>query len=180
MAVGEHLGRLSRLDEVLDLWNVWWANRQIVQPESFWRRRIYERVGDFRTDLYIVFDYEYWCRMLSAGAVFQSMDKGVACFRMQPAQKTSDTSRTAEEEVDVIKSWLWNKKVPLPAARRKELQGQWLYHKVFLSTVENSVKRGESKFRRWARLVRVCARHPQVLAAPSFRHRLRSVFGVSL
>jgi len=176
--IGDHLGCLSRLDEVLDLWDVWWRNRQIVQPESFWRRRIYEKVGDFRTDLHIVFDYEYWCRMLLAGAVFRPMDQGVACFRMQPTQKTSNTFRAADEHLAVVKPWLWNKKVPLTAERRRELQAQWLYHKLFLPTVEYSVKHHESKLLRWIRLAGICVLHPQILAAPGFRDRSRIVTGV--
>jgi glycosyltransferase involved in cell wall biosynthesis len=177
--IGDHLGRLSRLDEVLDLWEVWWRKRQIVQPESFWRRRIYEKVGDFRTDLHIVFDYEYWCRMFMAGAVFRGMNKAVACFRFQPAQKTSDSSRTADEELAVIKPLLWDKGVPLTAKRRRELQAQWLYHKALRPVLESSLQRNESKFRRWARVIAVCIRHPQIPSAPMFRQRLRSVFGVS-
>jgi glycosyltransferase involved in cell wall biosynthesis len=176
--VGEHFGRLSRLDEVLDLWNVWWAKRQIIQPESFWRRRIYERIGEFRTDFYIVFDYEYWCRMLMAKAVFQGLNKATACFRFQPAQKTSNTSKAAAEHLAAIKPWLWDKKVPLAAKRRRELQSQWLYHKLFLPTVEYSVKHHESKLLRWIRLAGICVLHPQILAAPGFRDRSRIVTGV--
>jgi len=176
--IGDHLGRLSSLDELLDLWDIWWCKRQIVQPESFWRRRIYETVGDFRTDLHIAFDYEYWCRMLTAGAVFQELNYATACFRFQPMQKTSNATRTAGEELAVVERWLWDKNVPLAAKRRRELQAQWFYHNCFLSTVENSMQRDESKLRRWTRVVFVCARHPQILAAPPFRTRLRTVMGL--
>jgi len=177
--IREHFGRLSHLDEVLDLWDVWWAKRQIVQPESFWRRRVYEEIGGFREDLYIVFDYEYWCRMLLNGAVFQRIDAELACFRRQPVQKTSNSERVANEEREVIRPWLWNKKVPLSPPRRLQLQGQWLYAKLFLPLIAESQQRGESKVRRWIRIAELCARHPQILTAPGLRRRLRSVIGVS-
>jgi glycosyltransferase involved in cell wall biosynthesis len=176
--IGEQFGRLSRLDEVLDLWKVWWAKRQIVQPESFWRRRIYERVGDFREDLYIVFDYEYWCRMLIHRAVFQPVDAELACFRIQPIQKTSNSKRGADEELDVIRPWLWDKNIRLPFRRRIELQGQWLYSKEFLPMVAYSTQQQESKLVRWIRAASLCARHPQILVAPDFRRRLRNVMEV--
>jgi len=40
------------------------------------------------------------------------------------------------------------------------------------------MQRDESKLRRWTRVVFVCARHPQILAAPPFRTRLRTVMGL--
>ena len=54
--IGEQFGDITRLDEALDLWNVWWGKRCFAQPEIFWRRRIWEKIGDFRTDLDIAFD----------------------------------------------------------------------------------------------------------------------------
>jgi len=173
--IGEQFGRLSRLDEVLDLWRVWWAERQIVQPESFWHRRIYEKVGDLRTDLYIVFDYEYWCRMLLKGAVFQRVDAELACFRRQPIQKTSNAERVADEEMEVIRPWLWDKKVPLSLRRRTELQGQWLYSKRFLPLIAESQRGNLSKLRRWIRIALLCICQPKILFSPSFRHRVRSI-----
>ena len=92
--LGERFGDITRLDEVLDLWNVWWNGRNYVQPETFWRRRIWERVGDFRTDLYSVFDYEYWCRMLLVGAVVRPVDaEAVSGIRKHVAVALSMRSR---------------------------------------------------------------------------------------
>src|SRR5262249_46729813 len=139
--VGEQFGDISRLDEALDLWNVWWNKRQFVQPETFWRRRIWERVGDFRTDLYIVFDYEYWCRMLLAGAVVHRVDAELSCFRFQPVQKTANRKRTTDEELAVIEKWLWDPDIPLTWSQRRRLQAHWVYDCVFRKTADESLRR---------------------------------------
>ena len=35
----------------------------VSQPSTFWKRSVYERHGEFRTDLHLVMDYEFWCRI---------------------------------------------------------------------------------------------------------------------
>src|SRR5262249_28000434 len=65
--IGEQRGSISRYEEILDLWDVWWNGRNFVQPEVFWTRRIGEKIGPFREDLFWVMDYEYWLRILRAG-----------------------------------------------------------------------------------------------------------------
>ena len=42
---GHHAGNICSLAEIIDIYNVWWAERQWVQPEVFWRRSLWERVG---------------------------------------------------------------------------------------------------------------------------------------
>ena len=170
--IGGHLGDITRLDEVLDLWDVWWAKRQFVQPETFWRRRMYEKVGDFRNDLHIVFDYEYWVRALAAGAVIRPLDYETAAFRFQPGQKTSNSDRVVKEELRVVNEWIWDPRVPIPPARRKELQGKWIYDAVFRPLADRSVEQGEGKLRRWGKLVRLCLQYPQLFRVKGFRNRL--------
>jgi glycosyltransferase involved in cell wall biosynthesis len=170
--VGEQFGDITRLSEVLDLWNVWWNKRQFVQPETFWRRRIWEKVGDFRTDLYIVFDYEYWCRMLLAGAVIRRVDAELACFRFQPLQKTVNAKRTADEELAVIEKWLWDPEVPLTRSERRRLQAHWLYDCVFRRTADESLARGHATIYRWLQLSRIVVRYPQLCSVPGFRARI--------
>jgi glycosyltransferase involved in cell wall biosynthesis len=172
--VGEQFGDITRLSEVLDLWNVWWKKRQFVQPETFWRRRIWEKVGDFRTDLYIVFDWEYWCRMLLAGAVVRRVDAEFACFRFQPSQKTEDAKRVADEELAVVEKWLWDPNIPLEPDKRRVLQGHWLFDCKFRKVADASVIQGQSSLIRWFRLMRIAIRFRALWAVPGFRSR---VFG---
>jgi glycosyltransferase involved in cell wall biosynthesis len=167
----QHFGDITRLDEILDLWNVWWNDRYIVQPETFWRRRIWEKVGDFRTDLHTVFDWEYWCRMFLAGAVVRRVDAEFACFRSQPLQKTRDGKRTIDEQLAVVKEWLWNPNIPLAPDKRRQLQGNWLYDCEFRKVADASVKRGQYELVRWFQLMRVAIRYPELWAVPAFRNR---------
>jgi glycosyltransferase involved in cell wall biosynthesis len=173
--IGRHFGAITRLDEVLDLWGVWWANRQFVQPETFWRRRMYETVGEFRNDLYIVFDYEYWVRALAAGAVIRPLDFETAAFRFQPAQKTSQGARVAQEELRVVNEWIWDPRVPLSNGSRARLQGKWLYDAVFRRVADRAVADGESRLRRWVSLAGLTLRFPQILYARPFWERLRTM-----
>jgi len=170
--VGEQFGSITRLDEILDLWNVWWNKLQFVQPETFWRRRVWEKVGDFRTDLYIVFDYEYWCRMFLAGAVAQRVDAEFACFRFQPAQKTKNAQRTADEELAVVQKWLWDSRIPLSRDKRRLLQGSWLYDCRFRKAADASVARQRPRIQRWLQLLAIAVRYPQLWLVPDFRSRV--------
>jgi glycosyltransferase involved in cell wall biosynthesis len=54
MKVGERTGSITRYDEILDLWDVWWNRRNFVQPEVFWTKRIGDKIGPFREDLFWV------------------------------------------------------------------------------------------------------------------------------
>jgi glycosyltransferase involved in cell wall biosynthesis len=170
--LGEQFGDVTRLDEALDLWNVWWKKRQFVQPETFWRRQIWEKAGDFRTDLHIVFDWEYWCRMLLAGAVVRRVDAEFACFRFQASQKTGDAKRVADEELAVVKKWLWDTNIPLAWHKRRLLQGHWLYDCKFRKAADTSVARGQSPLIRWFQLMGIAMHYRQLWAVPSFRSRI--------
>ncbi|MEB3211902.1 MAG: glycosyltransferase family 2 protein, partial [Leptolyngbyaceae bacterium] len=50
--VGEQFGNIQTFEEIIDLWGVWWNKRQFVQPEVFWSRRIFEKIGLFNESLY--------------------------------------------------------------------------------------------------------------------------------
>jgi len=65
---GSHTGRINSLREMLDIYNVWWNRRQWVQPEVFYRRSLWERVGGFDTQYHLAFDYDFWVRCFLAGA----------------------------------------------------------------------------------------------------------------
>ncbi len=172
----EHFGDISRLDEMLDFWGVWRANREIVQPEAFWRRSIAEKIGPFHPVAGSSFVYEYWCRLLIAGAVFRRLDQPLACFRFHPAQRSqTEPDRAPEEYLDLAARWLWDKSVPLPARRRHELQGEWLYSRKYGPAVLAAGRRGDPRWKRWAGSLALCARHPQILSSRAFRERYRNL-----
>src|SRR5262245_9613026 len=114
--IGERFGSIASFAEILDLWDVWWQKRNFVQPEVFWTKRITDKVGLFREDLYWVMDYEYWARILRAGGRVGRLDAELACFRFHPEQKSTRPERTSEELLNVVQAWIWDKGSPLSAA----------------------------------------------------------------
>ena len=86
---GHHRGDISSVGDILDIYNVWWANRQWVQPEVFWRRSLWDPVGDFSCDYDLAFDYDYWVRCFLAGVRVKRIPRVLARFRRHPEQKSS-------------------------------------------------------------------------------------------
>ena len=77
------------LPELLDLDNCWLKGWFFHQPEVFFDRGIFERVGgQLREDLYYSMDYDLWVRMAKAGAKILPLPEILALFRAHPKQKT--------------------------------------------------------------------------------------------
>lgn len=166
---GEQFGSIERFDEIVDLWDVWWNRRQFVQPEVFWSRRIMERIGPFREELFFVMDYEYWSRILLAGGRVGRIDAEVSCFRITPEQKSTRALEVADEHLRVIEPWLWDSSTPIPWRKRVALKGKWLFDAVFRKEAARSVANGESRMLRWLRLGSLALRHPQMMVTSHFR-----------
>ena len=173
--IDERVGSIKRYDEILDLWDVWWKRRNFVQPEVFWTRRIGEKVGPFREDLHWVMDYEYWLRILSAGGKVGFIDAELAAFRMQPNQKSTQPTRTAEELLQVVHPRIFGPSGGLTPRKRLALQGKWIYHAKFLKEVEQSIARREGRWRRLSRLAWFSAINPRVLMASGYWERATGV-----
>jgi hypothetical protein len=168
----EHFGDISRLDDILDYEKVWRGNREFVQPETFWSKAIFEKTGLYNPKRGSSFCYDYWCRMLIAGATFQRLDQPLACFRIQPGQRSQrQEDDPLAEYLEMAEPWLWDKSLPLDAKRRGELQSEWLYNSKYMPAWRESVKRNDSSLRRWAGTALLCARYPKLLGAEAFRER---------
>jgi glycosyltransferase involved in cell wall biosynthesis len=168
----EHFGDISSLDDILDYEHVWRGNRELVQPETFWRRSIFEKTGPFHAKPGSSFAYEYWCRMLIAGAKFQRLDEPIACFRIQPTQRSQQgKDDPLAEYLAMAEPWLWDKSTLLDPRRRRELQSEWLYNSKYMPAWHESVKRNDSALRRWTGTALLCARYPGLLGAEAFRER---------
>jgi len=61
----------------------------ISQPATFWRRRVYERVGDFNEEEHLCMDYEYWLRV---GKIYKLkvVDDYLAGFRVHGGSKSTN------------------------------------------------------------------------------------------
>jgi glycosyltransferase involved in cell wall biosynthesis len=81
------------------------ATNLMPQPSTFFRRRIYERLGDLNERLHYVMDYEYWVRAGLAGARIAPVSSVWAGFRLHEASKTvAQPLRFAEEFRQVVDS----------------------------------------------------------------------------
>lgn len=118
---GHHAGSISSLLEVLDIYRVWWNRRQWVQPEVFWRRSLWERVGPFNTRYDLAFDYEYWVRCFQAGAKVKKIPRTLAQFRFHAEQKSRRANAAADEIRNIVGDAL-AMRPPIGAWNRKRLE----------------------------------------------------------
>lgn len=81
---------------LLRLRTKWFAGELIVQPEAFFDRRLFERIGGLNEANHFTMDHELWLRLLEAGARFEAIDHPVACMRVHAEQKTADNRRIVE------------------------------------------------------------------------------------
>jgi glycosyltransferase involved in cell wall biosynthesis len=170
--IGESTGSISTYEEIVDLWDVWWQRRNFVQPEVFWTKRIMDKVGLLREDLFYVMDYEYWSRIFRAGGIVRFVDAPLACFRLHSTQKSSNAERSAAEQLKVAQALIWDKSAPLSFRTRQQLKSKWTYQAVFLREVARSLERGETRVVRLARLAALGLMNPILFANPAFRSRL--------
>lgn len=166
-----HQGRIGSLAEVLDVWRVWWAGRQFIQPEVFWRRGVAEKVGPFDERLYMVMDFDYWVRLFAAGARVAAVDRPLAGFRVTPTQKTNDKGRVADELLAVLGRHLEQFGGQLGWRKRAALTGDWVYQCEFTPALDRSVAGGEGRLRRAARAGGQVLRSPTLLFSEHFRRR---------
>ena len=114
-------GRLQRIDKagnsvptpILPKDQVTFDKRHAIgecivnQPGSFWRRRIMDEAGMLNEELHYALDYEYWVRLLLAGARFKRLEENVADFRLSADSKTvGQTASVAREHLAVIDRFL--------------------------------------------------------------------------
>jgi glycosyltransferase involved in cell wall biosynthesis len=170
--LGEHFGSITRYEEVLDLWDVWWNRRNFVQPEVFWTKRIMDEIGLLREDLFWVMDYEYWLRILRTQCAVGVVDCELASSRFQPKQKSRFPERTADELLRVVRPYIFAADRSVGWLKRVELRGKWLFSTRFQEEVALSRLRNENRARRWLRLARLSLQHPEMIAARRFRERL--------
>ncbi len=160
---GHHAGRIDSLEEILNIYEVWWAGRQWVQPEVFWRRDLANRVGPFRGDLDLVFDFEYWVRCFEAGARVARIDQTFCQFRLHPEQKSTRAAEASKEMRQVVADRL-HRHAELGADMRACLRAALSYDEYRL---------GEgAEFN--LPLARAILRHPEWLRLRSVRTRLRT------
>jgi len=85
----------------------------VNQPGSFWRWRIMDKVGLLNEDLNYALDYEFWVRMVLAGAKFRRLPEPVANFRLSDHSKTvGQTAEAALERLAVLDRFVSDPALP--------------------------------------------------------------------
>lgn len=160
---GKHAGRIDSLADVLDIYGVWWANRQWVQPEVFFRRSLWEKAGGFDNGYRLVFDYEFWVRCFRAGARVAHLPVPFTRFRIHAAQKSAASAQAADEIRAVVRQHL-DDGAQMPAFRKWALEAELSYD--LYQGGKNGATRGS--------FTAEVLRHPQWLLSPPARARLRA------
>lgn len=106
VVTGRHQGEIENVHDVLDIYRVWWREKQWVQPEVFYRRSLWERVGGFDTRYHLAFDFDFWVRCFLAGARVHHLAQPLARFRLHAAQKSSASAQAASEIRDIVGRYL--------------------------------------------------------------------------
>jgi glycosyltransferase involved in cell wall biosynthesis len=75
----------------------------VSQPATFWRRELFEAVGEFDESLSYAMDYDYWLR---AGRLFKLdvVDRYLACFRVHETSKAGSSARAQFDSAELIAS----------------------------------------------------------------------------
>ncbi len=88
---------LRCFDDFLKVGTNWINDRLIVQPEAFFKRGAFEKIGSIREDLYYCFDACMWMDMAKNGCIFHSVDQHWANLRVHRGQKISNVAGTNDE-----------------------------------------------------------------------------------
>ena len=169
---GHHAGRINSLADVLDIYRVWWGRRQWVQPEVFYRRALFEKVGGFDSSYHLAFDYDFWVRCFLAGARVAHISKVFAQFRIHSAQKSMAKIEAAKEIRAIVHRQL-TAGVPLSAWTRWGLNAQLAYDRYQLGETVGPTGKRPSFFH-------AILRHPQWLLSPAVRNRAQSSLAKAL
>lgn len=91
----------------------------LPQESVFWRRRVYEQIGDVDLDYY-VFDHDYFIRMALIGAPSATLRRPIGGFRQHDQQKTANSKALRESQQLIQANHLQNLGVtPTQAKRRR-------------------------------------------------------------
>lgn len=163
----EHVGRIDSLEEILNLFDVWFQKRQWVQPEVFFRRRVWEKVGPFDTSYHLAFDYDYWVRCFRAGVRIRKTDRILTEFRIHAEQKSTNASAAAKELLSIARKHTRE-------ARELSLGFRWtLLGRIAYASRQKELAIAQSTT---GRLFLDLCRHPSWLLGKECRERL----GISL
>ncbi len=159
---GTHTGRIDSLGDALDIYDVWWNRRQWVQPEVFFRRSLWEKVGGFDVRYHLAFDYDFWVRCFRAGARVAHLPATLTRFRIHPGQKSAAAESAADEIRAVVLNTL-AARPPINPVRRWKIEAQLGY-----DLYQSGKDGAEDGF------FSAILRHPHWLLSPHARRRAQA------
>jgi len=156
---GRHQGNISSLEELLDIYTVWFGRRQWVQPEVFLRRSLWEKAGPFSLEYDLAFDYAFWVECLMAGARALRLPRVLAQFRLHEQQKSANAAKAASEMREIVRKAL-ALHPPISAGARARIIAQINYDMYQLAPQPKPT------------FAKALLRNPSWLRAPAVRERL--------
>lgn len=174
----EQISTIKELAQILDLWDVWLRrsdNRNFIQPELFWTRKLAQRVGLFNERLHYSMDYEYWLRAFDAGAKVITLREPLAAFRIHGAQKTSQRDKSILELIEVTRPYLERTDDSrIPISHRTRLRS---LNELYKRMIETGSASSLSKLRTLASLA---TEHPRLVGSSHYwrfvRRSARAIF----
>lgn len=83
----------------------------IIQPGSFWTKKVWESTGIINEDLHFVFDWEWFLRAKLNQTEFKYTNRVMSMYRVHDAHKTSNGGEKRQKEIEYILSKYSGKKI---------------------------------------------------------------------
>jgi glycosyltransferase involved in cell wall biosynthesis len=74
----------------------------IIQPGSFWTKKVWEEVGEVNENLHFVFDWDWFVRAKKANTNFKYHKRTMAMYRVHDAHKTSNGGEKRQKEIEYM------------------------------------------------------------------------------
>lgn len=168
-------GDIGAPEKVLDLWQVWFCGKNVVQPEVFWTRRLMDRIGTFDEAFNYAMDYDYWSRaIVEGGAKVCRIDQDFAAFRLWGGQKSTAANEAAEELRSIAIRYIDDPKVPLDPGHRRRMKADWVFDEIFAKGCAEIAADENGPFSRRMKVALLALRHPILLWSRGFQGRIRT------
>lgn len=98
----------KRLLKLLPAYTMLRLVNYIIQPSTFWKRKLTNKIGLFDTDLIYTMDYDYWLRAIKWYKL-DRINSPISAFRVHPQSKGgSQYKKQFNEEIHVIRKYTNN------------------------------------------------------------------------
>ncbi|MCC6253167.1 MAG: glycosyltransferase [Bacteroidia bacterium] len=74
----------------------------IIQPGSFWTRKVWENTGSLKHDMHFAFDWDWFIRAEMLGTEFKYVSRVMSIYRIHDAHKTNNGGEKRLKEIDYI------------------------------------------------------------------------------